>query len=60
MGLLLILYVYAIIDLFHVIGVMFLGENDPVFFGKLSYSMLTLFQVSTLTSWSSFQGIRCV
>ena len=48
--LLLILYIYAII------GVMFFGENDPFFFGYLLQAMLTLFQISTLASWSSIQG----
>ena len=37
--LVLILYVYAIL------GLMFMGKNDPVQFGTLATSMLSLFQV---------------
>ena len=34
----------------------FFGDNDPVFYGNIMMSMLTLFQISTLTSWSAVAG----
>ena len=45
--LLLVIYLYA------VLGTIVLGENDPAYFGTVSVSMLTLFQVATLTSLAS-------
>lgn len=33
------------------------GENDPVHFGGVGIAMLTLFQVSTLASWSDIAYI---
>ena len=47
MLLLLVVYLFAIL------GSLLFGQNDPARFGKVSISMLTLFQVSTLASWSS-------
>lgn len=44
--LLLLFYLYA------VLGTTAFGENDPVFFGSLHTSMLTLFRVATLEDWS--------
>lgn len=44
--LLILIYVYAII------GVTFFGQNDPVHFGNLGTSMLSLFQTTTLEGWA--------
>jgi hypothetical protein len=35
-----------------VLGVIQFGENDPANFGVVPVAMMTLFQVSTLTSWT--------
>jgi voltage-gated sodium channel len=43
--LLLLFYLYA------VIGVLFLGANDPFFFGTLHWAVLTLFIVCSLDKW---------
>ena len=40
-----------VLFLFGVIGVGLFGENDPVAFGGLGTTMLTLLQVSTLSNW---------
>jgi len=45
--LILVIYLYA------VLGVIVLSENDRGNFGTVSVAMVTLFQISTLTSWST-------
>ena len=45
--LILIIYISAIVT------ALFLGKNDPARFGSVATSMLSLFQVSTLASWTS-------
>ncbi len=47
-GLLLLLHFY----IYAVIGTFAFGDNDPIRFGKLHISMLTLFQVLTLEGWN--------
>ncbi len=47
-GLLLLLHFY----IYAVIGTFAFGDNDPVRFGTLHTSMLTLFQVLTLEGWN--------
>ena len=47
-GLLLLLHFY----IYAVIGTFAFGDNDPVRFGSLHRSMLTLFQVLTLEGWN--------
>lgn len=47
-GLLLLLHFY----IYAVIGTFAFGDNDPVRFGNLHRSMLTLFQVLTLEGWN--------
>lgn len=48
----LLLYMYA------VLGTAFFGLNDPMHFGNLQRSMLTLFQVVTLEGWPEFLKIQ--
>ncbi len=50
--LLLLFYIYA------VAGVFFFGENDPVHFGNLQTSMLSLFRVVTLEDWTDIMYIN--
>ncbi len=47
-GLLLLLHFY----IYAVIGTFMFGDNDPIRFGSLHTSMLTLFQVLTLEGWN--------
>jgi voltage-gated sodium channel len=47
-GVLLLLHFY----IYAVMGTFLFGHNDPVRFGKLHSSMLTLFQVLTLEGWN--------
>lgn len=47
-GLLLLLHFY----IYAVVGTFAFGDNDPVRFGSLHTSMLTLFQVLTLEGWN--------
>jgi voltage-gated sodium channel len=47
-GLLLLLHFY----IYAVVGTFVFGDNDPVRFGTLHNSMLTLFQVLTLEGWN--------
>ena len=47
-GLLLLLHFY----IYAVIGTFAFGDNDPIRFGRLHTSMLTLFQVLTLEGWN--------
>jgi voltage-gated sodium channel len=48
----LLFYIYA------VVGVMFFRENDPVHFGDLWTSMLSLFRVVTLEDWTDVMYIQ--
>lgn len=50
--LLLLFYIYA------VAGVFFFGENDPIHFGDLQTSMLSLFRVVTLEDWTDIMYIN--
>lgn len=43
---------------FGVAGVMLFGKNDPLHFGTLTSSALSLFQVSTLDSWIELLNIQ--
>lgn len=52
MLLLLLFYVYA------VAGVLFFSENDPIHFGNLETSMLSLFRVVTLEDWTDIMYIN--
>lgn len=45
-------YVYA------VAGVLLFGKNDPLHFGNLSSSLLSLFQVSTLEGWPDILNVQ--
>jgi len=53
-----VLLLLLVIYLFAVLGVMQFGANDPANFGKLPVAMVTLFQVSTLSSWSNIAYIQ--
>jgi hypothetical protein len=44
---------FLVIYLFAILGCLFLGENDPGFFGTVPIAMLSLFQISTLASWTT-------
>ncbi|MEM8955958.1 MAG: ion transporter [Verrucomicrobiota bacterium] len=48
----LLFYIYA------VVGVMFFRENDPVHFGSLWTSLLSLFRVVTLEDWTDIMYIQ--
>ena len=48
-----LMLLFLVIYLFAIIGVIFLGSNDPARFGHVGSAMLSLFQVSTLASWTS-------
>lgn len=48
----LLFYVYA------VAGILLFSKNDPVHFGSLSSSSLSLFQVSTLDGWTELMNIQ--
>lgn len=50
--LLLLFYIYA------VAGVFFFSENDPIHFGDLQTSMLSLFRVVTLEDWTDVMYIN--
>jgi len=52
MLLFLLFYIYG------VAGVMFFGANDPVHFGSLGYSLLSLFRVVTLEDWTDVMYIQ--
>jgi len=49
--LLLVIYIFAIL------GTLLFGLNDPAHFGNVAISMLSLFKVSTLASWTSIAYI---
>ena len=44
---------FLVIYLFAIMGCLFFGINDTARFGTVPTSMLSLFQVSTLASWTS-------
>lgn len=48
----LVFYIYA------VIGSFIFGKNDPVHFGSLHASMITLFKVLTLEGWTDIMNIQ--
>ena len=48
-----VMLLFLIIYLFSIMGCLFLGDNDPARFGTVPVAMLSLFQVSTLASWTS-------
>jgi voltage-gated sodium channel len=48
-----VMLLVLIIYLFAIMGVLFFGANDPARFGSVANAMITLFQVSTLASWTS-------
>lgn len=50
--LLLLFYIYG------VMGYFLFGKNDPVHFGDLSTSIITLFQITTLEGWSDIMFLN--
>jgi hypothetical protein len=52
-----ILLLFIIIYIFAILGCNIFGANDPNHFGDTSVAMLSLFQVSTLGSWTSIAYI---
>ena len=48
----LLFYIYG------VMGVFLFGENDPVHFGDLAISIITLFQITTLEGWSDIMFVN--
>lgn len=50
--LLLLYYIYG------ALGVFLFGKNDPIHFGSLGTSMLTLFQISTLEGWADIMYVN--
>jgi voltage-gated sodium channel len=48
----LLFYIYA------AMGVFIFGENDPVHFGNLQHSMLSLFRIVTLEDWTDIMYIN--
>lgn len=48
----LLFYIYA------VLGTFMFGQNDPVHFGSLQVSMMTLFKTITLEGWIDFMNIQ--
>lgn len=48
----LLFYIYA------VIGTFMFGQNDPIHFGSLQASMMTLFKTITLEGWIDFMNIQ--
>ena len=47
-----VILLMLIIYLFGIMGCIFFGQNDPARFGTVAQAMLSLFQVSTLASWT--------
>jgi len=52
-----VLMLFLVIYIFAIFGANVFGANDPGHFGDTAVSMMTLFQVSTLGSWSSIAYI---
>ena len=52
-----VMLLFLVIYLFAILGCIVFGENDPVHFGDTRIAMLSLFQVSTLSSWTSMAYI---
>ncbi len=52
MFLLLLFYIYG------VMGVFVFGKNDPVHFGDLTTSIVTLFQITTLEGWADIMFVN--
>ena len=50
--LLLLFYIYG------AMGVFLFGENDPIRFGELGTSILTLFQITTMEGWSDIMYLN--
>ena len=48
-----VILLFLVMYIFAILGVISLGSNDPARFSTVRIAMLTLFQVSTLTGWSS-------
>lgn len=48
-----VMLLFLVIYLFAIMGCLFFGVNDTARFGTVPTSMLSLFQVSTLASWTS-------
>jgi voltage-gated sodium channel len=48
----LLFYIYA------VLGTFMFGQNDPIHFGSLQVSMMTLFKTITLEGWIDFMNIQ--
>jgi len=48
-----VMLLFLVIYLFAILGCLLFGVNDPVHFGSVPIAMVSLFQVSTLASWSS-------
>ena len=47
-----VMLLFLVIYIFAIMGCLFFGTNDPARFGSISQAMLSLFQVSTLASWT--------
>jgi voltage-gated sodium channel len=48
-----VVLLFLVIYIFAILGCILFGENDPAHFGGIGISMVSLFQVSTLASWTS-------
>ena len=53
-----VMLLFLVVYIFAIMGCIFFGSNDPARFGTVPSSMLTLFQVSTLASWTSIAYVR--
>lgn len=53
-GILLFLLFY----IYGVMGVFVFGKNDPIHFGDLSTSIITLFQITTLEGWADIMFVN--
>ena len=52
------LLLFLLFYIYGVAGVMFFGANDPIHFGTLGYSLLSLFRVVTLEDWTDVMYIQ--
>jgi len=52
-----VVLLFLIIYMYSILGCILFGDNDPAHFGTVSISMTSLFQVSTLASWTSIAYI---